>query len=39
MAGAGYAATLHCEGYGKVSNINVRLKTICDIVDGKAEKN
>ena len=38
MAGAGYAATLHCEGYGKVSSIDIRLKTICDIVHEKAEK-
>ena len=29
--GAGYAARLHASGYEKVSKINVRLKTICDL--------
>ena len=30
-AGAGYAASLHGNGYEKVSGVSVRLKTICDI--------
>lgn len=38
MAGAGYGAILHCDGYKKVSSVNVRLKTICDISLEKAEK-
>ena len=29
--GAGYAAYLHGNGYEKVSGVNVRLKTVCDI--------
>lgn len=29
--GAGYAARLHGNGYARVSGINVRLKTICDV--------
>ena len=29
--GAGYAARLHGNGYAKVSGVNVRLKTVCDI--------
>lgn len=29
--GAGYAAHLHASGYEKVSKINVRLKTVCDL--------
>ena len=29
--GAGYAAHLHAGGYEKVSKINVRLKTVCDL--------
>ena len=29
--GAGYAACLHGNGYEKVSGVNVRLKTICDM--------
>lgn len=36
MAGAGYGARLHCEGYKKISSVNVRLKTICDILEDKA---
>ena len=29
--GAGYAARLHGNGYARVSGVNVRLKTICDL--------
>lgn len=29
--GAGYAARLHGNGYARVSGVNVRLKTICDV--------
>lgn len=29
--GAGYAAHLHASGYEKISGINIRLKTICDL--------
>ena len=29
--GAGYAARLHGNGYARVSGIQVRLKTICDV--------
>ena len=29
--GAGYAARLHGSGYAKVSGVQVRLKTICDV--------
>ena len=36
--GAGYAARLHGNGYMKVSGVNVRLKTICDIQAPLAEK-
>ncbi len=36
--GAGYAARLHGNGYKKVSGINVRLKTICDIQANLAEQ-
>ncbi|MDY0235794.1 MAG: Gfo/Idh/MocA family oxidoreductase [Gudongella sp.] len=35
MAGAGYGARLHCEGYKKISSVNVRLKTICDVLKEK----
>jgi len=35
MAGAGYGARLHCEGYKKISSVNVRLKTICDVLEEK----
>lgn len=34
--GAGYAAYLHGNGYEKVSSINVRLKTICDVNQERA---
>ena len=36
--GAGYAAALHGNGYEKVSGVNVRLKTICDLNRELAEK-
>ena len=36
--GAGYAAALHGKGYEKVSGVNVRLKTICDLNRELAEK-
>ena len=36
--GAGYAAYLHGSGYEKVSGVNVRLKTICDIKLELAER-
>ncbi len=36
--GAGYAAYLHGSGYEKVSGVNVRLKTICDIKPELAER-
>ena len=36
--GAGYAAYLHGNGYEKVSGIPIRLKTICDLDRGLAEK-
>ena len=36
--GAGYAAALHGNGYEKVTGINVRLKTICDVQTALAEK-
>ena len=29
--GAGYAARLHGNGYKKVSGVQVRLKTVCDL--------
>ena len=29
--GAGYAARLHGNGYARVSGVNIRLKTICDV--------
>ncbi|HOA19800.1 MAG TPA: Gfo/Idh/MocA family oxidoreductase [Sedimentibacter sp.] len=38
LAGAGYAAHLHCEAYKRVSGVNVRLKTIVDIDIEKAEE-
>ncbi|KUK62223.1 MAG: Putative dehydrogenase [Synergistales bacterium 58_81] len=31
IAGAGYASTLHCDGYKKVYGTEVRLKAICDL--------
>ena len=36
--GAGYAARLHGNGYKKVSGVQVRLKTICDIQTELAER-
>lgn len=30
MVGAGYAAQLHCNGYARVSGVDVKLHTICD---------
>lgn len=36
--GAGYAAYLHGNGYEKVSGVNVRLKTVCDLDPALAEK-
>ena len=36
--GAGYAATLHGNGYRKVNGVKVRLKTICDVQIKLAEK-
>ena len=36
--GAGYAASLHGNGYEKVTGIEVRLKTICDVQTALAEK-
>lgn len=36
MAGAGYGAKLHCEGYKKISSVDIELRTICDIVKEKA---
>ncbi|NLY36237.1 MAG: Gfo/Idh/MocA family oxidoreductase [Tissierellia bacterium] len=36
MVGAGYGAILHCEGYKKISSVDVRLRTICDIAEDKA---
>ena len=35
-AGAGYAAYLHGNGYEKVSGIDVRLKTVCDVNQERA---
>lgn len=35
--GAGYAAYLHGNGYEKVSGVEVRLKTICDVNTERAE--
>ena len=37
MVGSGYAAHLHGNGYEKISRIQVRLKTICDIDPVRAE--
>ena len=37
MVGSGYAAHLHGNGYEKISRIQVRLKTICDIDPIRAE--
>lgn len=34
--GAGYAAYLHGNGYEKVSSVNVRLKTVCDVNQERA---
>ena len=36
--GAGYAASLHGNGYKKVSGVNVRLKTVCDLNTELAKK-
>lgn len=36
--GAGYAAYLHGNGYEKVSGVNVRFKTVCDLNTELAEK-
>lgn len=36
--GSGYAAYLHGNGYKKICGIPVRLKTICDVVEQKAEE-
>ena len=36
--GAGYAAGLHAEGYGRVCGVDVRLKTICDVRFPAAEQ-
>lgn len=36
--GAGYAAHLHASGYEKVSKINVKLKTVCDLNLSLAQK-
>ena len=38
IVGAGYASHLHCSGYRKVHGASVRLKTICDVDTGRAEK-
>ncbi len=38
MAGAGYAATLHGNGYRRVSGIEVRLKTVVDLDIQKARR-
>lgn len=38
LVGSGYAAQLHCNGYKKVSGIQVRIKTVCDIDEQKARK-
>jgi len=38
LVGAGYASHLHCSGYRKVHGASVRLKTICDVDTGRAEK-
>lgn len=38
MIGSGYAAHLHGNGYEKVSHIDIRLKTICDIDLARAEE-
>lgn len=38
MAGAGYGAILHCNGYKRVSSVQVELKTICDIYEDKANE-
>ena len=36
--GAGYAASLHGNGYKKVSGVKVRLKTVCDLNTELAKK-
>ena len=36
--GSGYAAYLHGNGYEKISKVPVRLKTICDVVETKAQE-
>lgn len=38
MAGAGYGARLHCEGYKKISSVDVKLRTICDVLEEKADE-
>lgn len=38
LVGSGYGAQLHCNGYKRVSGVNVRLKTIVDIDVKKAEE-
>lgn len=38
LVGGGYAATLHGNGYKRVSGVNVRLKTVVDIDVDKAQK-
>ena len=36
--GAGYAAGLHAEGYGRVCGVDIRLKTVCDVRLEAAER-
>lgn len=36
MVGASYASRLHCEGYKRISGVDVKLKIICDILEEKA---
>ena len=36
--GSGYAAYLHGNGYEKICKVPVRLKTICDVVETKAQE-
>jgi len=38
MIGSGYAAYLHGNGYEKVNQVPLRLKTICDISEEKAKE-
>lgn len=37
LVGAGYAAHLHGAGYRRVSGVDLRLKTVCDVDTGRAE--